>query len=313
MVLADLAIFFAASIILVKSASIAVRSVSGLGIRLKMSPFFISFVLAGLVAILPELFIGINSSLSGVPSMGIGTIIGSNIADMTIVIGIVALAGRKIKVDKKTISNNAYFVIITILPIILMSDGALTRDDGLILIFAFLYYFSTIIRKEKLHIGKAKRDKLFWKHILMFAASMIVLFASAHFMVDTGKAIAFDYRLPEALIGLLLLAIGTTLPELTFSVKAALARHKEIALGDIMGNVAIDSTLSIGVIAIISPVSNNFLLMVSSSLFMILGALVVVTLMQAGREITWQESFLLFYMYAMFLAIEILMKGSIGF
>lgn len=312
MVIENILIFLAASIVLVKSASYAVRSIAKIADHIRFSQFFAAFVLAGFVSIFPELFIGINAALIGIPAVGVGTIIGSNVADMTLLVGIIALVGRKINVGKKTISNNAYFVIITALPILLMIDGNLTRDDGLVLILAFLFYLSTIIKKEKIFSGKKKRNKkAIGKHTVIFLISMLLLFLSAHYMLESGINIAKEFSLPVILVGLLVIALGTTLPEFTFSLRAVLAKHKEIALGDLLGNVAIDSTFTIGVVALISPVVNNFSPIIVSALFMILGALVVTTLMRAGKKITWQESFLLVFIYAMFIIIEIMMKGMI--
>lgn len=314
MVIEAALIFLAASVALVKSASYAVRSVAKVATTMRMSQFFVAFVLAGLVSILPELFIGINAALIGAPVVGLATIIGSNVADMTLLVAIIALVGRKLSVDKKTISNNVYFVLVTALPIILMVDGNLTRDDGLVLILVYIFYLSTILRKERFFSrrpGKTGSHRNVAKNLIIFAASMVVLFASAHYMVESGIQLAEEFAVPAVLVGLLVIALGTTLPEFTFSLRAVLAKHKEIALGDLLGNVAIDSTFTIGVVAIISPITNNFSLIISSALFMILGALVVATLLYAGRKITWQESFLLLFIYVMFIAVELLLKGGL--
>ncbi len=305
-------IFLVASAVLVKSASYAVRSITRIAAELRFSPFFTAFVIAGFISIMPELFIGVNSALIGLPAVGIGTIIGGNVADMTLLVGIVALVGKKLTVDKKTISNNFHFVVITALPIILMADGQLTRDDGLVLVLAFLFYFAAIMKKQKiLEKGKKIRKKDTGKQLAIFIVSMAALFFSAHAMVESGISLAAEFSLPAVLVGLLIIALGTTLPEFTFSLRAVLSKHKEIALGDLMGNVAIDSTLTIGVVALISPLTNNFHLLISSAMFMILATLVVATLLNSGKKITWQDSFLLFFIYAMFIIIEILLKGTV--
>ncbi len=312
MVLEAALIFLAASIVLVKSASYGVRSVSKLAGHLHFSHYFIAFVIAGFVSALPEMFIGINSALIGMPAVGLGTLIGSNIADMTLVLGIVVLVGRKINVDRKTINNSAYFVAIAALPVILMLDGNLSRDDGLLLVIVFFVYLWTMIKKEKTMVKKDKRNrKEIAKHAALFLLAMVVLFISAHYMVESGISIAVAFEMPALLIGLIVIALGTCLPELTFSLRAALGKHKEIALGDLMGNVVVDSTLSMGIVALIYPVTNNFVLVISGAMFMILSVLVVVTLIKAGKKLMWQEAFLLFFIYAMFVVIEILMKGAV--
>lgn len=306
MLLENLAVFLLGSLVLVKSGSYAVKSVSEIAKHFRFSEFFIAFVLAGFISILPELFIGVNSALIGEPAVGLGTIIGSNIADMTIVIGLIALVGKQINVDKTIRKNNIYFIAVTSLPVLLMLDGELSRDDGLILVLAFFFYMSRLFRKEKIFVKKKKDDyKVLTKDVFLFSLAMIALFISAHFIVEAAVQISLELLVPSIIIGLFLVSFGTTLPELTFSLRAVLARHKEIALGDVLGNVAIDSTFSIGVVALLGAVSTSFIVFATSMLFMVFSALLVITLLQNHKKITWEESFLLFFLYAMFVIIEL--------
>jgi len=313
MVLESIAIFIIASLVLVKSASYAVRSISSLARYLHFSAFFAAFVLAGFISTFPELFIGINAALLGEPLVGVGTIIGTNIADLTIALGIIVLVGRKISVDKVTMRNNLYFVVVTSLPVLLMIDGALTTDDGILLVVVSLLYIWSILRREKI-FGKdtKKNGRAIGVSLATFVLASVLLFVSAHYMVESGVALAGIFGVPLVLVGLIVLALGSILPELTFSLRAVLAKHKEIALGDLLGNVAIDSTFSIGIVALIAPIRSELAILAVSALFMILAALVVGTLLVAGRRLTWQESFLLFYLYAMFLIVELLMRGIVG-
>src|SRR3989344_2986595 len=313
MVLESIAIFIIASLVLVKPASYAVRSISSLARYLLFSAFFAAFVLAGFISTFPELFIGINAALLGEPLVGVGTIIGTNIADLTIALGIIVLVGRKISVDKVTMRNNLYFVVVTSLPVLLMIDGALTTDDGILLVVVSLLYIWSILRREKI-FGKdtKKNGRAIGVSLATFVLASVLLFVSAHYMVESGVALAGIFGVPLVLVGLIFLALGSILPELTFSLRAVLAKHKEIALGALLGNVAIDSTFSIGIVALIAPIRSELAILAVRALFMILAALVVGTLLVAGRRLTWQEAFLLFYLYAMFLIVELLMRGIVG-
>lgn len=306
MLLESFIIFLAASFILVKSASYSVRSIVKIANYFRFSEFFISFVIAGMISIMPEFFIGINSALEGNPSIGLGTLLGSNIADLTLVIGIIALVGKRLKVDGKVIKNNVYFLILTSLPILLLVDGTLSRDDGFVLVFAFLVYMYGLVKREKIFGRKHNGSRVtLLKHFCVFAVSMAFLFAASHFVVESAISISTQLLVPSLVIGLFMVAIGTTLPELTFSLRAVLSKHKEAALGDVFGNVAIDSTLSIGVIAIINPVTTNFSVFATTALFMIFAALLVVTIMKNSRQITWDEGVVLLFLYGMFALIEL--------
>src|SRR3990172_6627790 len=150
MLLESLAVFLLGSLVLIKSASYAVKSVSNIAVYFRFTEFFISFVIAGFISTMPEFFIGVNSALRGVPEIGLGTLFGSNIADLTLVIGAMALVGRQIKIDSAIVKNNLHFLVVTSLPVLLMLDGRLSKDDGLFLVLAFLFYISKLFEKEKM-------------------------------------------------------------------------------------------------------------------------------------------------------------------
>lgn len=303
------AVFVLASLALVKSASYAVKYITSIARHFRFSGFFIAFVIAGFISILPELFIGINAALLGQAAVGLGTIIGSNIADLTIVIGLVALVGRKVSGGRAAEKNNLYFLAVTSLPVLLMLDGRLSRDDGLLLVLAFFFYISRLVRKEKIFTARKKDVKgALAKNLTLFVLSMAALYASAHFVVEAAISISLGLLIPPIIVGLFLVSFGTTLPELTFSLRAVMSRHKDIALGDVLGNVAIDSTFSIGVVALLGGITTDFLAFSTSALFMVFAALLVVTLLRNRGRITREESFALFFLYAMFMIIEL--KGA---
>ena len=281
-----------------------------MGKSLRISDFFIAFAIAGLISVTPELFIGIDSAFAGTPEIGIGTLIGSNIADLTIVIGVIVLVGSKIKADKSILKNNLAFLILTGMPAVFMLDGYLSRDDGLILITIFLIYMGSALRQERIRGKGPINKKSVAKDILIFAVSMALLFAAAHLMVSSAVEIAGAVYLPPVVIALFLVSVGTTLPELTFSLRAVMAKHKEIAFGDILGNVAIDSTLSIGIVALISPVETGTAFTLSM-FFMIFSALVISGMLGRQKMINWKEGLLLFGIYAVFAFIE-LTPGIMG-
>jgi len=306
MILENAALFLASVLVLAKSAGYATKCMIDIARYMRLSEFFVTFVIAGVISIMPELFIGINSAMAGSPGIGVGTLIGSNIADLTLIVGIVALAGKKIIVDSSIMKNNTAFLAVTGLPVLLMLDGQLSGDDGIILVVAFLFYIMQFVRKEKMFSNQNPKNAVpVAKSLVIFTIAVAVLFVSAHFIVESVVGISQQLLVPSIAIGMFLVAFGTTMPELAFSLRAVLAKHREIALGDILGNVAADCTLSIGIVAIISPVQTAFSTFATSMLFMVFAALLVVTLMQDGRKITSNDSLLLFFLYAMFAVIEL--------
>ncbi|MBI4019487.1 MAG: sodium:calcium antiporter [Candidatus Aenigmarchaeota archaeon] len=306
MIFENATLFFISIVIVIKSAGYATKYIIDIAKHLRLSEFFVTFVIAGVISIMPELFIGINSAIAGSSAIGIGTLIGSNIADLTLVIGIIALAGKKIMVNSSITRNNNAFLAVTALPVLFMLDGQLSRDDGIILVVAFLFYMSQLIKKEKIFSKHDSKDVISaLKSMMFFIACLAVLFVSAHFVVESVVGISHELLIPSVVIGMFLVAFGTTMPEMAFSLKAVLAKHKDIALGNVLGNVAADCTLSMGIVAIIAPVETAFSAFATSMLFMVFSALLVVTLLQDGKKITSNDSFLLFFLYIVFALIEL--------
>src|SRR3990167_2440695 len=141
MIWLNLILFIVASAFLVYSSNIFVRSVSSIAKYLKLSNFIIAFIIVAFSNSLPELFVGIISAIEKTPVISLGNVIGSNIADLTLVIGIAILVGRGIKIKSKTIKRDTWFLLgFTLLPLILMLDKELSRIDGVVLLVAFGIY-----------------------------------------------------------------------------------------------------------------------------------------------------------------------------
>ena len=114
--------------------------------------------------------------------------------------------------------------------------------------------------------------------------------------------------IPSILIGLFMVSIGTTLPELTFEVKAVLAKHRYMALGDLLGSVVANSTLVLGVTALIHPITADFLLFITSASFMVVVAFLFMTFVESEKKITLQEGIALIMLYVLFIIVMFNMR-----
>ena len=306
-------IFLLASAVLIKSASMAVHSILNLAQELRLTPFVTSFVIAGLVSVLPEFFVGVNSALEGVPEVGLGTLIGNNIVDLTLVLGIIAILGRVIPAQKKGILSTPPFLVAVGMPLVLMLDGNLSRIDGIILVSAAIIYFGWILYNQPLREKKKKNvewSKLF-PDIGMFLVFVGLIFGSSHFVVESAVDIAHGLNVPEIFAGLFLISIGAALPELTFSIQAVMARHKNVALGDVLGNVALDATLSIGVLAIIHPFDVDLIVIGISGLFMIFAAIMLTTFLDSEKRLTRRDGIALIGLFIVFVVLQFVLNAAI--
>lgn len=319
MLLTTLLMFIGACIVLAISAEFLVKGLTKVSYYLRLTEFVVGFMIVAVATSIPELFIGITSALNKYPVLSLGNVIGANIIDLTLVIGIASILRRGIRVETKAVKvDTLYMFIIMLLPIILMFfDHEISRLDGCILLVAFFLYIFRLLGQEKRfretidHIPR----KEFFTNVAISAISLVLLFLSANMAVKSATSLAVDLSIEPILIGLFILSIGSTLPELTFESTAILERHKYMALGDLIGSIVVNSTLVLGITAIICPIRADFLLFLTSSFFMITVAFLFMTFVECEKHILWQEGVALILLYILFVIVEITissMRISIG-
>jgi len=317
----DLLYFIMGCLVLVKSADIVVKSLSRIAAYFRMTEFVIGFIVMAFATSVPELFIGIFSAIGGRPDIALGNVIGANIIDLTLVIGIAALLKRGIKIETKAVkTDTAYMFLIALLPVILMLDNEMSRIDGIILIIVFVLYLIKLLAQSK-RFREAERGlerKEFYRYLIFFITGIILLSGSAHLIIVSVENIADKSGLITEtendesgptliyyMIALLVVSIGTTLPELTFESKAILSDHQYMALGDCIGSVIANSTLVLGVTALIHPIETDFLLFITSAFFMLTVAFLFMTFIEAEKHILWQEAVALILLYVLFIIVTI--------
>lgn len=314
MILINLAFALVFLFILIKCASYAIRYSSRLAKALHFPEFIVSFFIIALISVLPEATIAIISALNGNPEVGLGTLLGSNVADLTLVFGIVALISSKgIKVKSKILGNNIYYIILLLFPLILGFDGRFSRGDGLILILLGILFFSKIYMDSRRYHKEIKSVKEpFFKSLVFLILSLGVLLLSAFLTVKFAVNFANDASIPAILIGVTILAFGTCLPELIFSIKAVKKSHDGLALGDILGTVITDATIILGLVALISPFSYNPYNIYITGTAMFLAGVTVTAFMKSDRSINKREGIILILFYILFIFIEFIANNFLG-
>jgi len=306
----NIALFTLALIFLIKSADLCIDYSSKIARAFKLSEFMASFFIVAMISVLPEGAISIISAIEGDATIGIATVFGSIIADMTLVFGLVAIFSRtSLVVRSEVIRKDFLYLLLILLPVILGVDGTFSRIDGVVLILGGLLFIFTLsiesgmFKKTWNHV---KRETVF-RHSILFLLSMAVLLVSAHFLVTYGIRIATELDISVLFIGLIVAAIGTCTPELFFSIKAVRSGHEELALGDLLGTIIIDATLLIGVTALIRPIAfePNFLL--NLGVFMFVGGLLLLWFIKTDKVLTKREGVLLLLFYLIFLITQVLL------
>lgn len=304
-------IFVASSLVLIKASSLAVKYILEVARTIRVTDFLASFVLAGLVSILPEFFVGVSSALEGVPEVGIGTLIGNNIVDLTLVIGIIVILGKEIPVGGKHRLATLPFLIAIGLPLALMIDGSLSTIDGIILVSTCVGYFAWMISQNRLREkGYPIQMEQIALPLVKFGAMMLIVYFASTFVVESSVDISHIIGIPTIFAGLFLISIGAALPELTFSVQAILSRHKSVGLADVLGNVAIDATFSIGVMALIRPFEVDLAIIGISTLIMGFAALMLTTFLDDGKKLTRRDGIALIGLYVVFVIVQLTLNAD---
>jgi len=274
--------------------------------------FVVGFLLIGISTSVPELSVGIISSLNNISSLSFGNIIGANFVVLTLVMGVVTLISKSVKFEAQ-LEKGTIFIIaaMTILPLILFLDQELSRIDGFILIIAFFLYIARllIIRKKfkEAKDGTVSKREVH-KDILLFIIGLSILIIFARIIVYLASQIASELAFPPIVIGLIIVSMGTTLPEIFFETKSVLKGHSSLALGDLLGSLAFNSTLVLGIASLLSPIQAPFSSFVKGSMFFLVSLLTFLVFARTGNEITRKEGIVLLILYILFVTSNILFR-----
>lgn len=258
-------LFVVGFFILIKGADYLVDGASSLAKRFNVSDIAIGLTIVAFGTSAPELVVNIFASSTGSNSLALGNIFGSNIANILLILGITAVV-YPLTVKSATIYKEIPFSLLSVLVLGIMAndvffDGGaeniLTRSDGFVLIgffIIFLYYTFGIGRIDNTEGEKVKKYPA-WLSIILILIGTTGLALGGKWIVDGAKAIASLFDMSEAFIGLTVVAVGTSLPELATSVVAALKKNSDIAVGNIVGSNIFNILWILGLSSIISPIS----------------------------------------------------------
>ena len=302
--LTDIFVFSLAFFLVIRGAILATKYATRLAESFRLSSYTVGFIIVAIVSILPETFIAINSALTGNSAFGFGMLLGSNVADLTLVfVGIILLSRRNLRVEYKILESHAFYPFVLLLPIILGLDGYLSRPEGLTLIVAGCIFYYIALKRGSSDI-QTHHTTHRTKSIAFLFLSVILLLVGSHFTVLSATNIATTIGISPVLIAMLVVGLGTTLPEFLFSLKAMKLKDDSLAIGDILGTVLADATIVVGLLALISPFSFPHTIIYVAGVFMVAASFILFSFMRSGRVVTYREAFVLFIFWLTFVFVE---------
>jgi len=304
---------------------------------LALREFVLAFFVMAFAGTLPNLFVGINSALHGIPQLSFGEIVGGNVIDLTLAVGLAILIGNTaIQTRSKMVQTSTLFTaVIAILPLVLILDGSLGRGDGLILLLAFALYIFWLFSKEerfrKVYKGNKnehghglgligflrnrkepksiRRFKVFLKDLGNIIVSLVLLLAASWGVVQSAQVFSDLLSISLPIVGILIVGLGNALPEAYFAIISARKRQTWLILGNLMGSVIVSATLVLGIVVLISPIRNiDFSPFAIARIFLIISAVFFLIVVRTDQKITKKEAVLLIGIYILFLLAEIFFR-----
>jgi cation:H+ antiporter len=231
-----------------------VRGASAVARHFHLSPMVIGLTIVGFGTSAPELLVSLQAALEGRPEIAIGNVVGSNIANILLILGISALIAPLFIPAQKMWRDLAFMLAATFILWAMLLGGEITRTYGAILFVGLLIFLGITFFFGKVEPEPDQPEENQLKAWGFTIGGLIVLVIGARFLVDSAVEIATTYGISEAVIGLTIVAVGTSLPELATSVIAAYRKHTEIAVGNIVGSNIFNIFGILGITALISPI-----------------------------------------------------------
>jgi cation:H+ antiporter len=309
------------SLFLIKSTDFVVLSLKSLSLRARTGVFAISAVVLALGTSLPELFVGITSAFEEHPEVTLGVVIGSNIANIALVGGLSGLWAKRVRIRGTFLDRDVWIALVSgLAPIILISDGSLSRGDGVVLLAMYVAYASSFFRGRFEEVGRHQEsDVVVHKFMRKFnvihvglkrdlarlGIGLFFMLVSADVIVRMAELMALTLNLPVFVVGLIVLAIGTSLPELVFSFRSLKSHESGMFFGNILGSTIANSTLVIGLTATITAIGGDsdggYNL---AALTFMLVSLLFWLFARTKHRIDWWESGILVAIYIAFAVFE---------
>lgn len=243
-------------VLMVLASGVVVDVVEKFAMRLPVKKQMLRSFLIGFSLALPELFVGIASAVDGKPQISLGNIVGANMANLSLVIGGVAIVSSVVPIVGEYLQKDLWMTMgLAMLPFLMLFDGVISMAEGLLLItlyFVYTFFLSngkTISKQTKKGIEKLE----IFSAVIILLLGIIILSASAWLLVQVGVKVASVLEVSWFWTGLILISFGTTLPELFLSAVQK-KRKVSLILPNLLGSVVTNSTIVIGVTALIQPI-----------------------------------------------------------
>ncbi len=259
----DFVFFIIAMAMLIWGADLLIDQSERIALKFKIPEFIIGATLIALGTSLPEMAASIVASMDGKPDIAIANVIGSNVLNITLVLATVFIISKNINPARDFFAKDSTWALVPVLVFILMIlDGIISRFDATLLLLLMGAYLIFLIQDAKNIPEEDLEDfdeKTFsWaKTIPILFGGFLLVIIGAHFTVDSASSIARTFGISEWIIGIIMISLGTSMPELVVSITASMKGKVDMAIGNIIGSNMANTTVVLGAAALVNPMPIN--------------------------------------------------------
>jgi len=313
----DVLLLIAGLVLLVIGGEFLVRASVGLSFKLKLSKLVIGMTVVSFATSAPELLVSLQAALDGVSDIALGNVIGSNVANIGLVLGITAIISPLV-VDKEFYKLNWPMLMFMSFALFffLKNDNIFSALEGLILFSVLVLFLFVLIRDSRKKTKETTVDDVDdslavvsnFKIVIWLLIGAAGLYFGSEWLVEGAKGLAKSIGISDYAISVTVIAIGTSVPELAASIIAALKKEKAISLGNLIGSNIFNIASVLGLTAIIKPIVVNSSKILSTNIFWMIGfAAILIPLVFLGKkyEIGRKKGAILFVAYVIFVGLAL--------
>jgi cation:H+ antiporter len=298
--------------VLVSGGEFLVKGASSIALRARISPLVIGLTIVAFGTSAPELFISVQSALQGSPDLAMGNVVGSNICNLALVLGVTAVI-FPVPVQQDSIRIDWPMTMgSSLLLYLLVQDLLLSYLEGVLFVLILTAYSTFVIVKSRRQnkAGQAiledvdlpdEPSKSIWKDLIFIVLGTLALAFGSEWFVEGAKALAMNFGVSERVIGVTVLALGTSLPELVTATVAAFRKATDIAVGNLMGSNIFNVLSILGITSIIQPIEVSAVIVREDMLWMLAITLVILPMMFFKKKITRTEGLLILVAYCYYI------------
>ncbi|MEA3229474.1 MAG: calcium/sodium antiporter [archaeon] len=291
----EILIFLASLLAVIKGAQITTESAINVAKKYGISEFLIGFTVIAVGTSLPELATSITAVMYGTPDIAVSNIIGSNIANIGLVVGITTILFSR-KVRNGNLKNDLRFLIFSVLALIFVfRDGMITFQESISFLVIYFAYIIYSVKSRKMKKRKKEKQELKTSLILIFGLALLLI--GSNYLISSAISIIDMSGISAKAFGFFFIAVGTSLPELATSIISIKKKHHNLAIGNIIGSNIFNTFLIFGTIGTIKtiPIIKSFYLETMPILIILTGLLYISA---ARKKVTRLEGLLFLLIYA---------------